>query len=98
MNPSGFALPRKSFSVGLACLLALSFLSAALFAQTNTGSIRGTVADATGALVPNATVVLTNTGTGVRAEQVSNQAGEYLFEFLAPGQYSVQSQVSGFKT
>ena len=56
--------------------LLLLFTSAA-FAQLTTADILGTVTDATGAVVPNATIVLTNTGTNEKRPSTSNGSGDY---------------------
>lgn len=69
-----------------------------VFGQANTASIRGVVTDPSGGVIPEATVTLTNTGTGVKASIKTNSAGEYLFEFLPAGSYRVEAQASGFKT
>jgi len=68
-----------------------------LFGQANTASIRGTVSDASGAVVPGVQVKLTNTGTGVPSFVKTNDAGDYLFQFLPPGNYRIEAEVSGFK-
>ena len=68
-----------------------------LFAQGNTGSILGTVTDESGAVVPNAKVAITNTQTGVQASVPTDSLGNYLFNFLAPGSYKVESELAGFK-
>ncbi len=67
-------------------------------AQEITGQIRGTVTDPSGAVVPNATVTVTNTDRNqlVRALQ-TNSAGEYVASLLPVGRYSVAVEVSGFK-
>ena len=79
----------------LACL----WLSAAslLFAQGNSGSILGTITDSSGAIVANAKVSATNTRTGVAVESTADELGNYLFNFLAPGTYRVETEVAGFK-
>ncbi|HEU0119494.1 MAG TPA: carboxypeptidase-like regulatory domain-containing protein, partial [Bryobacteraceae bacterium] len=65
--------------------------------QGNTGSILGTVTDSSAAVIPNAKVMITNKGTGVKAESTSDSVGNYLFNFLQPGSYRVEAEVSGFK-
>ena len=55
--------------LGLAAILAIA---SALFGQANTASIRGIVADPSGAVVPQADVTLTNTGTGVKSAIKTN--------------------------
>jgi hypothetical protein len=79
-------------------LLALSILfTATAVAQLNTADILGTVQDATGAVVPNATVTLNNLGTNEKRTTQSNSSGEYNFTLLPVGHYSVTVIVSGFK-
>ncbi|MFN7925543.1 MAG: TonB-dependent receptor [Bryobacteraceae bacterium] len=75
------------------------FLPAAalLLGQGNTGAILGTVTDASGSVVPSAKVSIQNTRTGVKTDTTSDSAGNYLFNFLQPGQYKVETEVSGFK-
>jgi hypothetical protein len=78
--------------------LVLTVISAgSLFGQGNTGSILGTITDASGAVVPNAKVSITNTHTGVQASVITDSLGNYLFNFLAPGSYKVEAELSGFK-
>ncbi|HYL09529.1 MAG TPA: TonB-dependent receptor [Candidatus Acidoferrales bacterium] len=62
------------------------------------GDIRGTVTDATGANVPNATVTATETQKGLKRSAVSDTKGEYYIAGLAPGTYDVSAQLSGFQT
>jgi len=62
------------------------------------GSIVGTVTDPSGAAVPNAKVVITNTNTGQTATLNTNSAGVYTSGALAPGVYKVQVSSKGFNT
>ncbi len=71
--------------------------AAAAFAQSFTGSILGTVHDSTGAVVPRANVVLTNTGTNTRTAVTSDENGSYIAALLPPGQYSIEVSAPGFK-
>lgn len=71
--------------------------AALLYGQGNTGNILGTVTDPSGAVVPGTKVVLTNSRTGVSVETASDNGGNYLFNFLAPGAYRVEAEVAGFK-
>jgi outer membrane receptor protein involved in Fe transport len=70
---------------------------ACLCAQSERGSIRGTVEDATGAVVPGAKVTATNAGTGVETTTQSTGAGNYNLAQLPPGIYRVTAEQSGFK-
>ncbi len=70
-----------------------------LVAQTGgTGSILGSVTDSTGAVIPKATVVVTNVATGVKSTTITTSAGDYTVLSLIPGRYSVLAQVPGFDT
>jgi hypothetical protein len=62
-----------------------------------TGRIKGTVTDPTGAVIPNATVTATNTRTGVSATTVSSATGDYLFQALPIGTYSISVTAPAFK-
>src|ERR1035437_5779278 len=61
------------------------------------GSLQGTVTDSTGAVIPSATVTVTNTATHVSAVQKSSSAGFYNISPLAPGTYKVQVAAPGVK-
>ena len=76
-------------------LLALTVLAVpALRAQSTTGAIEGVVKDASGAVLPGATVEATGPAGVVRA--VSDDQGEYRFPRLLPGRYKVTATLSGF--
>ena len=91
---------RSSFSLArIALLCALTCLLAGLsFAQIDTGAVVGTVRDSTGAPIPNATVSITNKATNQAVDTKSNGAGEYAFNVLPPGTYTVRASVNGFTT
>ncbi len=78
--------------VGVLCLASLAT------AQIRSGVITGTVTDATGAIVPNARVTVTNQDTGVSQQTQSNQVGEYTVPYLPPGRYTIEAQLEGFDT
>ncbi len=78
----------------LLSVLALSFAPAAL-AQSS-ATLSGTVKDATGAVLPGATVVLHNNGTGANRTILSNGAGQYVLPSLAPGDYAITVSAPGF--
>ncbi|WP_162537385.1 carboxypeptidase-like regulatory domain-containing protein [Granulicella sp. WH15] len=77
-------------------LLALACVSAS--AQQTRATLTGHVTDSTGALVPKALIIVTNTSTGAKTTVVSNDAGDYTVPFLVAGPYSVTATVAGFKT
>ena len=68
-----------------------------LIAQTGgTGSILGLVKDSTGAVVPNASVTVVNTGTGVKSTVKTTSVGDFTVLSLIPGQYEVLAEAPGF--
>ena len=67
-------------------------------AQLTTADIVGTVTDATGAVVPNASVLIRNLGTNETRTGQSNSSGEYTFTLLPVGHYSVTVKAPGFQT
>src|SRR5262249_57806888 len=80
-------------------LFAVSFLfSTSLFAQTSTGIIDGTVRDASAAVLPGATVTVTNSDTGIKRTATTDDAGRYHMPALIPGPYEIQAQATGFQT
>ncbi len=76
---------------------ALFALAGLTFAQTERGTIRGSIFDTTGAAVAGATVTATNDATGVGTETVSTVAGVYQIPQVRPGTYTVECEFSGFK-
>jgi hypothetical protein len=60
--------------------------------------LRGVVSDTAGAVLPNATVTITDSGTNVAAQTVTDGKGEYVFTGLRPSTYSVKAEVKGFRT
>jgi Carboxypeptidase regulatory-like domain/TonB dependent receptor-like, beta-barrel len=66
------------------------------FGQSDRGTITGTVADPTGALIPAAQVVLTNAETGYRAETVTTATGNYTLPALPVGVYKLSVSHAGF--
>ena len=69
-----------------------------LFAQSPTGTISGTVTDASGAVVPTATVTVTNKATGIARVLAANANGLYSAPSLQPGDYEVKAEMQGFRT
>lgn len=68
-------------------------------AQTAVAEITGIVSDASGAVIPNVAVTLTNTATGTKVAALpSNEAGLYYIRSLPPGVYNIEAVKSGFKT
>jgi hypothetical protein len=82
----------------LVCLLAFSTTASLMAQSAGTGAIEGTVQDATGAVVPNATVTATNVNTGVVTTRTTTSAGFYSIGPLIPGTYTVSVSATGFRT
>src|ERR1039458_3141155 len=83
-------------AVALVILMFL-VLELSLMAQTSQGRILGTVVDASGAVVVNARVTITNTATGVSRAVVTTSAGDYTAPNLDPGTYTISVESKGFK-
>lgn len=66
------------------------------WAQFDTASVLGAVRDASGAVVPGATMTLTSTATGVSQTQLTSAEGDYEFLTVKPGTYLVTAEKPGF--
>jgi hypothetical protein len=85
-----------SFSLSYALFCCLLLLATAALAQDgSTGALRGTVADAAGSRIADATVVLVNTATGLRYSTTTDSEGRFAFELLPPGDYSARTESAG---
>ena len=83
----------------LAAVLLALLVSSSATAQVETGSITGTVSDASGAVLPGVTVTLTGQRLiGGAQTQVSDATGGYRFDRLPPGAYTLKFELQGFKT
>src|SRR6201996_7534535 len=78
-------------------LMLLILFTSAAFAQLTTADILGTVTDASGAVVPNATVTLTNLGTNQTRIVQTGGSGDYTFTLLPVGHYSISVKAAGFE-
>ena len=87
----------------LARLLVLALVGIFAFpalsdAQITRGAISGTVRDATGAVVPGASVTVTNMDTNISRSAVTDAQGFFRVPALEPGRYQVKAELSGFST
>src|SRR5262245_65897604 len=74
----------------------VSFSACCLYAQTF-GEVTGRVTDPSGAVIPGASVALTNVNTNAVRTVVSTEAGAYTFPSVAPGSYRLRAELAGFK-
>ncbi len=86
----------KTAGLGLALLLTLS-LTGSLHAQTSLGQIAGNVVDATGGVLPGATITITNVGTQAVRTITTDNSGFYTATNLPIGNYSITAAKSGFR-
>lgn len=84
---------RVSFALTLVCLVGSSLL-----AQTVTGTLRGSVADRSNAMLPGVTVTVRNVETGLERIVTTDKDGSFNVAFLPIGRYNVQADLAGFGT
>jgi Carboxypeptidase regulatory-like domain len=89
---------RKSLFFSLLPLVAMSFCADFLRAQTATGTILGTITDTSGAVIPNASVTITNKSTAAARRLAANSEGLFSAPALLAGDYEVRTEVQGFRT
>ena len=82
----------------LMALVVLSLICVPASAQVLYGSIVGTVGDPTGAVIPGATVKVTNTATGLSRETTTDAQGRFSIPSLLPGTYDISASSTGFST
>ncbi len=91
-------LKIKTFSTAILALCALVASQAPVFGQASyTAQIRGVVTDQTGAVVPNATVTITNDATNISLTAHSNDNGLYLLTGLRPAVYTIRAEAERFR-
>lgn len=78
--------------------LSLPFVSAGLWGQNVNATLRGTVRDASGAVLQSASIKITNLEKGVSRSVATNETGDYVVLQLPPQNYSVSASAPGFKT
>ncbi len=86
---------RSPFSI---LLLVPVFGVGMLLAQSERGTITGAVRDASGAVVPGASIQITNVATNVTTATTSNQTGEFTVPGVAAGKYNLRVEKQGFRT
>ncbi len=92
-------MTRKAILLLLGTFVTLTFsLVNPAWGQNARGTILGHIQDASGAAVPGAKVALLSEQTGIKAEFITTNTGDYLFLKLIPGVYDVTVAASGFRT
>ncbi len=96
-NVGGWA---RSCGFSFACLLVLLGMLSAAHAQGvgAAAGIKGTVTDASGGVMPKATVVAEDAEKGIRRSTITDSSGEYRFTGLPPATYNVTVELAGFQT
>jgi hypothetical protein len=90
---------KYSYLLYTVVLLALSMsLGICALRKTPLGSITGIVTDPNNAVIPNATVTVTNKATGAARKVTTQDEGNYTVESLFPGEYEVKLEAKGFIT
>jgi len=88
-----------SLALWLLCVGLIAGLTVPVFAQSViSGELTGTVTDASGAVVTNATITLTNKEMAVNQTTTSGSAGSFRFPLLRPGTYTIKVVAKGFST
>ena len=82
----------------LAAVLLYCALAIGVYGQTTTATIQGLVLDATGAVVPGATVTISKQQTVLRQTVVTDARGEFTVTYLPTGSYDISIGMQGFKT
>ncbi|MFB3826000.1 MAG: TonB-dependent receptor domain-containing protein [Bryobacteraceae bacterium] len=88
---------QREFAVLAVVCIALLLFQGAAPAQTTTGTIFGTVADSTGAVIPQVEVTATNVATNFAKTATTDASGRYQIQYLPLGAYRVEVTAAGFK-
>ena len=88
---------KKLGLVFFATILIFALTPTTGWGQNVYGTIAGTVTDATGAAISEATVTLTNLGTSEAHNKTTDSSGTYTFVNIVPGRYRVEAEKTGFK-
>jgi outer membrane receptor protein involved in Fe transport len=93
----GESMRLRTFAMLAVALLILAS-GGAVWSQTVQGVITGTVTDPTGAVVPNASVTITNVGTNISQSTTTGSDGSYRFSLVPPGTYTLEVKATNFAT
>jgi Carboxypeptidase regulatory-like domain len=102
-NWQGVPSPWKGRAVSVALTSAVSFASAAPALKISShpatpgSTLSGTITDPTGAVIPGATLIATNSNGALVGSATTDSRGQYRMEDLAPGSYRIEAQATGFE-
>ncbi len=88
---------KKRWLLFAVLLTGLCVSPLAALGQQDTATLTGTVKDESGAIVPRATVIVTNVQTNISLKTETDDTGSYVFPSLRPGDYSVSVESTGFR-
>jgi outer membrane receptor protein involved in Fe transport len=91
-------MSRRSLILTILFALIGADFVAPLAAQVTTATIYGVVHDPTGAVLPGTSVVVTNQGTNLSRDTITNERGEFVLPVLPAGRYTMKIELPGFKT
>src|SRR5919108_3310356 len=87
LQEEGMKVLRYAILAFIVCFLVLALTPARVHGQAVNATLVGTISDSTGAVLPAAKVVITETKTGISRSTETNQSGNYVFANLPPGLY-----------
>src|SRR2546423_5758569 len=96
MNLNSFFSSVSARRVSICALWLLVFVTSPTSRPQGLSGISGTVADPSGAVVPDAAVTVTNDATGVSSRTTTSSAGTYIITDLIPGTYTIKVEKAGF--
>ncbi|HYK34872.1 TonB-dependent receptor [Alloacidobacterium sp.] len=89
-------MKHQVLAAAIAAAVMLFFVTPPVHSQQATTSLRGVITDPSGDLVPGASITITRSATGQVLQTTSNASGEYQFQQLAPGTWTVKVSAAGF--
>src|ERR1700720_525453 len=98
MSGRHYMTSKSKFRTATMAGLLLSFsIWPGVSPAATTGSISGTLKDPSRAVIPGATLIVTNTAQGIQTKTTTDSKGFYIFPSLSVGRYELQAQVEGFR-
>src|SRR6476646_2383494 len=98
MTAQGWVVNWRFAVLGILMVVCISVVANVATAQIPTAAISGTVKDSSGAVVPGATITVTNTETGLSRTTRAGNDGSYTLPALPVGTYEVRAEQTGFQT